>query len=310
MSQKKRNYLFFEIIFFAVLMVSAGNAQENAQLWVTKDFSQETLVNKTVSVNDDSVMSILNNNARLDTAFGGGFVTGINGILSDSVNGEQKDWFYYVNGLLANVGALQYFPKAGDNVWWDYHRWNDAVYVAAVIGAYPQPFLSGISGKVEPTIIIVSPRLIDTARALQQSLKDQNIAVVDVAEYTPQAVQDNQSYRILIGAWADLENDPQIKDIVKNSHKSGFFIRFDGDGLHPLDMSGNPAQAFKNAAAILAIGGGFAQIPPRWIVTGTSDEEVKKAVDLLISHSERIQFYSGAVVAGNEVVNVPVIGKK
>src|SRR3989344_2220735 len=101
------------LLLLILLIVSPSYAQE-AQLWVTKDFSTEILVNKTVSIADDSVMSLLKNNAHLETAFGGAFVTGINGIFSDNLKSEKRDWFYYVNGVMANVGGLQYFPKTGD----------------------------------------------------------------------------------------------------------------------------------------------------------------------------------------------------
>ncbi|MEW9124912.1 MAG: DUF4430 domain-containing protein [Thermotaleaceae bacterium] len=54
---------------------------------------------------------------------------------------KKEDWFYWVNGILAPVGVAEYRPQAGDEIWWDYHDWNMTMFVPAVIGSYPHPFI-------------------------------------------------------------------------------------------------------------------------------------------------------------------------
>ena len=56
--------------------------------------------------------------AQVNTSYGGGFVTSINDITStytlDTVN--PRDWFYYVNGILAPIGATYYHCHDGDHI--------------------------------------------------------------------------------------------------------------------------------------------------------------------------------------------------
>ncbi|MDP9727162.1 DUF4430 domain-containing protein [Alicyclobacillus tolerans] len=82
-------------------------------------------------VPDENLMQYTEQNFQVQTAYGGGFVVSINGIRSQwtGVPVSQRkpyDWFLYINGQEAPVGALQIIPKAGDVDVWDYHKWNPA----------------------------------------------------------------------------------------------------------------------------------------------------------------------------------------
>jgi hypothetical protein len=71
---------------------------------------------------------------QIETAYGDGFIVAINvhnswirsqwtGV-SDPSKRQPVDWFLYVNGQQAPVGASAVVPKAGDVDVWDYHRWD------------------------------------------------------------------------------------------------------------------------------------------------------------------------------------------
>jgi hypothetical protein len=93
---------------------------------------QHVLVDEKVPVvPGESLMQYMHQYFTITTAYGGGFMVSIDGIRSQWTGvpvGQRKpyDWFLYVNGTEAPVGALSIFPKAGDVDVWDYHKWNPA----------------------------------------------------------------------------------------------------------------------------------------------------------------------------------------
>ncbi len=298
---KRLLILIFSLLNF--LNVRCLYAQETVDLWVTKNF-QEEILNKKIPIQDESVMKILQDNCTLQRSFAGAFVNQINGVPADLGLEKNSNWFYYINGLMADEGALGYFPKGNDVVWWDFHRWNDTVYVSAVVGAYPQPFKGGYNGKIFKTVLVSTDDLFESAEGLKASLQSQGVKDVEIKNFTQNFYSDEEA-QILIGSWEKIQNHSKIKDIVENCRKSGFFIRFKDSKLMALDIEGKEKVALAEASAILAIGAGFQVNAPFWIITGTDVTEVKKAVQLLIDHPERIQFYAGVVLNHGEIIPVP-----
>src|SRR5437764_15178655 len=90
-------------------------------------------------------MRFLQSGHRITTRFGGGFVQSIDGLAGNQT--AEHDWFYYVNGSEASVGAADYTLNPGDVVQWDYHDWHATQHIPAIVGAYPQPFAHGFGGK-------------------------------------------------------------------------------------------------------------------------------------------------------------------
>lgn len=92
--------------------------------------NHQVLVQKVLAiVPNDSLMTYMQQNFTIQTAYGGGFLLAINGIKSqwtDVPPAERKpvDWFLYVNGQQPPVGASSIYPRTGDVDIWDYHSWN------------------------------------------------------------------------------------------------------------------------------------------------------------------------------------------
>jgi hypothetical protein len=102
-------------------------------------------------------MQALDRAAKIDTRYGGRFVQTIDG-LSGSVS-SRHDWFYFVNGIEATRGAVDYRLRDGDVEWWDYRDWGRiGQSVAVVVGAFPEPFLHGYAGKVRPAVVVGTGR--------------------------------------------------------------------------------------------------------------------------------------------------------
>ena len=122
-----------------------------AQVRVTRDFGR-TLVGaarEPTIREDQTVMRLLRSRFDVETRYGGRFVQTIDG-LEGRGSGGTVDWFYFVNGVEADVGAAEYELSPGDRVQWDYRRWDAAMRVPAIVGAFPEPFLNGLQGKRRP----------------------------------------------------------------------------------------------------------------------------------------------------------------
>ena len=89
-------------------------------------------------------MSLLIRNARVVTRYSGGFVQSIDGVSGGRERGRPVDWFYYVNGSEAPLGAAATVVHPGDHIWWDRHDWSQTDHVPAVVGSFPEPFVNGI----------------------------------------------------------------------------------------------------------------------------------------------------------------------
>ena len=67
-------------------------------------------------------MRLLQSSFDVETRYGGRFVQSIDGLEGGGAGG-QVDWFYFVNGVEADVGAAEYELSPGDRVQWDYRNW-------------------------------------------------------------------------------------------------------------------------------------------------------------------------------------------
>ena len=97
------------------------------RLLVTQGNGEEVIFDQEVELPQDAtVMDILKGHLEVTSSYAGEFVEGINGLKSKrtGLGQEPEDWFYYINGTSANVGAASYRLAPGDVVWWDYHSWG------------------------------------------------------------------------------------------------------------------------------------------------------------------------------------------
>ena len=112
---------------------SVAAAEDQAVIRVSHGVAAPPFLEQAVPIQRRSVMELLQSVAEVDTAYGGGFVACINRLCSDHSGGKPADWFYYVNGRLASVGAAQYMPEDGDRIWWVYQSWTDPAAVPSTI---------------------------------------------------------------------------------------------------------------------------------------------------------------------------------
>lgn len=117
-----------------ILILSVGCASTNTDkkdsqinLVISKDYAKEILGREIITTKGDmSVIELLKANEKIETDKSGSYVTNINRINEsmDKTKTSGSSWFFYVNGKSSNVGAKDYYPKAGDIIVMDYHKWS------------------------------------------------------------------------------------------------------------------------------------------------------------------------------------------
>ncbi len=149
----------------AVALAGCGSAKSSsgsATLWVTRDRGAVVLHAEQVP-SGESVMQALDRVASVKTRFGGRYVSSVDGVEEQG----HRSWFYYVNGYLADRSAADYRLHPDDVAWWDYRAWRNPAQDAVVLGAFPQPFVSGYGGKRRPAVVVsTDPRARVVARRL------------------------------------------------------------------------------------------------------------------------------------------------
>lgn len=149
-----------KLVVTLVLLSLAGcggsSSGGEASLWVTRDHGAQVVLAGSVP-SGLTAMQALERKASVDTAYGGRFVNGIEGI---NDNGHaQRSWFYFVNGIEADRGAAEYTVRPGDVIWWDYRSWRGPeMRQPVVVGAFPEPFVHGYAGRVRPAVVRYWPK--------------------------------------------------------------------------------------------------------------------------------------------------------
>lgn len=270
--------------------VGAGKGLGQAELTVTRDFGARRVAGPVRDrvTESDTVMRLLEREARISTRYGGGFVQSIDGIEGAERGGRRYDWFYYVDGVEATVGAADHALRGGDAVWWDYRDWSAATGVPAVVGSWPQPFAGGDGGGRRP----VAVECLGAGRAcVEVKRKLARAGVRGRLSSPPGAI------RVLVGPWARVREDATAARIEDGPRASGVFAELRRAGrsfeLWGLDEAGAPARRFgPNAGLVAATRQGEA--PPVWVVTGAGERGVRAAAGALDSRDLRDRY---AVVA-------------
>ncbi|MBA2615350.1 MAG: DUF4430 domain-containing protein [Actinobacteria bacterium] len=145
----------------------AGGHGPTAQLWVTHDRGEKVVVDATVPAGLNAIQA-LEQHADVETRYGGRFVQAIEGV--EGGLERRQDWFYFLNGIEADLGGAEVTVRAGDVVWWDFRSWRDELRQPVVVGAFPEPFLHGWDGKRRPAEVRGPPELEEQAGALLEFL--------------------------------------------------------------------------------------------------------------------------------------------
>jgi hypothetical protein len=253
-------------------------------------------------------MRFLQRRAKVETRYGGRFVEGINGDRSRNSNGGRQDWFYYVNGIEADVGAAEHEIHRGDRVWWDYRDWTTAMRVPAVVGSFPEPFIHGSEGKRFPVRIDCARSADEVCNEVADRLSRAGIIPSKTALGAPAG---KELLRFVVGLWSDVRSDGAARQIEQGPGESGVFARVgqapDGYRFDLLDREGRVVRSVTRGAGLVAATR-FEEQQPTWVVSGTDEVGLKRATQLLSEKALRDRY--AVATDGSAPIGLPTQGAR
>ena len=124
----------------------SGRGHGTATLWVTTDRGAHVVFSGSVPAGSDGIRTV-EGKLKVTTRYGGRYLQSVNGVAGSLA--QQRDWFFYVNGIEGERSAAEVTIHPGDVLWWDYRKWNGATMnIPVVAGAYPKPFLGQLTSVV------------------------------------------------------------------------------------------------------------------------------------------------------------------
>jgi hypothetical protein len=271
--------------------LGAGDSKEGgASVLVTRDFGSRQIGtgDEDPIRGGETAMRMLQRDFDVETRYGGGFVQAINGVAGGREDGRPVDWFYYVNGILADRGAAAHKLAPGDRIWWDHHDWGASQDIRAVVGAFPEPFVSGADGKRLPVRLDCANNAEHVCDEVAERLSDVG---VNAGRSAAGSFGGVGVLRIKVGRWSDIRNDSAVRRLERGPRTSGVFARPSaaGDEIALLDARGEVERTLGAGGGLIAATrlGGEA---PTWVVTGTDDVGVAAAAAQLQEESLRNHF--------------------
>jgi hypothetical protein len=285
--------------------------KETVFLRISQDYGAVILAEEKISFK--SKMSVMDGlysvySDQVETAYGGSYVQGIGSLRSKTggLSKPNQDWFFFVNGIFADVGALDYLLEPGEKVWWDYHLWQMLQGTNAVIGCYPEPFLHGYRGKTKATVILYCAEEKELALQLATALKNMGVQEMKLAEITNELLREREGPTLVVGKWQDMKGNVYLADLNQAFKKNGTFVHFTENSLELLDYTGKKARELSTGAGVItAFGETVGEDSPLWLVSGVDDEGLRNAVSLLVERPAQISGFFGAAVLSTEVIRLP-----
>jgi hypothetical protein len=249
--------------------------------------------------------------AELETKYGGGFVSSINGISSEyeGASKNRKDWFFYINGIASSLGANDYILKDGDIEHWDFRDWSYQPSVPAIIGTFPQPFRNGYQDKLKPTVVVYEEPFLEEALSVADKLKELGVSGVSAQTCGQLPDETKESSNLIIIA----ERSNELISELNSAHKRlGFYVYIEQNKLITLDAGGNLSQEFGTGCGLIqatqnpwhpnGIASGESVV---WMVTGTDDNGVRDAAATLAENHEGLRNAFAIVIKDKNIVKIP-----
>ncbi|AOY77662.1 DUF4430 domain-containing protein [Clostridium formicaceticum] len=313
--KKLQTVLLVVLLAMALLIGGCSNPPDTIpgeiNLLVTRDFGEEDIFDEIIQLEvQTSVMDLLNQHLDIETEYGGGFVNGINGLISGYTNTAEKeksDWFYFINGIMTSVGATEYFPTDQDSIWWDYHSWGDIPFTPAVIGAFPQPFLNGYQGKNPGTLILAGKDCEALADSLEGYLKQAGVEDVEVQAYQETLAANREKMIIVLALWEELSKSSFWQGVQDHRDKTGWFAELSEEAFYSLNIKGEQQTSYsQEVGAILSTATGMGDATPLWLLTALDMEGMRNVMDVLVKDEDKIAKKFGVLVTNSEVIGLPV----
>jgi Domain of unknown function (DUF4430) len=282
--------------------LGAGDERASeGSLTVTRDFGELPLRREQTkgATETETVMRLLERDFDVETRYGGNFVQEIDGVAGGREGGRRVDWFYYVNGIEAGVGAAERKVSPGDRIWWDHHDWTAAMRIPAVVGSFPEPFLSGSQGRRLPIRLVCLPGAGRACDEVETRLQDEGVK--GTARSVLEQSAGKEVLRVLIGPWSEVRKDTAARKLESGPAASGVFARptAAGDRIDLLDPRGRTVRVLGHGGGLVAATSVEAQ-QPTWLVTGVDGIGVAAAAAAM-TEDELTDHFAIAIEEGRTV---------
>lgn len=285
--------------------VGGNRTSKRVSVRVTTDFGSRAVGTRSLASfpSADTVMNFTKHFFTVTTSDGGGFVDSIDG----HANHESRriDWFYYVNGIEAPLGAAATSLHSGDHVWWDLHDWRATQDVPAVVGSYPEPFLSGSGGRSYPTVVTCGPGFTAACHAATRSLSDAGVKVSFQGLGTGSG---SDSLALLVGTFDQLQGVIASELLKAGPGASGVYAQFVGDHGQVLEVdnaAGDVVGTYHGSVGLIAAIEQQGLNEPVWLVTGTDRAGVNAAAAALVP-AKLADHFAVAVLPSGKILPLPL----
>lgn len=271
-----------------------------ARVVATVNFGASSLLDATVALAEDTTaIEALQSVAGVVTSYGGCYVEDIEDVGTTS-GSRDEDWFYFINGILADVGSCDYLMRDGDMQHWDYHSWRFRRDVTATLGVFPHAYVNGYAGDVRPTTVVCDSVFAEEAEDLADELKAagaQEVSLLVGESPSESTMQDNNLLLVVSPGNTLSEELYGVRDrlglftAIANSTVSVYNTRGEVSGTYTsrtgvIEAMQNPWNPHGTGACENVV----------ILVTGTDGEGVRMAANVLAGSWGDIELWSAAVV--------------
>ncbi len=305
--------IFLSLALLSLINVGCQGNLENsfdqAQIIISRDFGREVISQRLVDIQEGTaLLDVMEENFQVETAYGGSFINSIDELQSGFTgkkNHEKLDWFFYVNGILSQIGSGDYELNPEDLIVWDYHDWDKAPYLSSIVGAYPSNFVKGYGTPLELKIMC-SEGYEDEGENLKEYLSEEGVSNVVVSKINDEILKEGQSNIMVIGLWEDISKHEQLKEIYDHREKSGLFFEI-GDDIKVLNQNGEIAATYEQGAVMVSVLNGYDVMSTIWLITGNEEKDIKESARLLYKNPDAIRGMFSVFVSDNQLIKLPFI---
>jgi hypothetical protein len=220
----------------------------------------------------------------------------------------HRQWFYFVNGIQAPMGAARTDVHKGDHIWWDLHDRTATETVPAVVGSYPEPFTNGISGKEFPTLLSCAPEVQGACDTVGGALRRVGVKAADQVFGTGSG---SESLAVVVGTWNEIRGVVAAEMISGGPTISGVYGQFVGAHAQALELdgpSGAIVDTLHGSVGLIAATGLATVGEPTWLVTGTDVAGVMAAARAFTA--KKLHNHFAVAVSGSQVIPIPVLPRQ
>jgi hypothetical protein len=179
--------------------------------------------------------------------------------------------------------------------------------VPAIVGAYPEPFASGLGGKRRPVRVECEDAKAPVCTKARERLQREGVPTSGSSLGAPGT---EEVTRLVVARWPRARAVRGASELEEGPESTGVFARFsdEGDTLELLDEQGDPVRRVRRGDGV----GLVLALQPRaeelvWIVTALDERGLEAGVRAL--DESRLRDAFAVAATGERVEKLPLVGE-